>query len=118
MSKAKTPKPVARRVCMGASSVLLAVAVVGTGVLSTMASSVDAFVGTPKVQVTDAQKEANLAEASALAAQAEAEATVLLQNKDNTLPLSSDVKKSTYLAGLPLHGALAVPAPVRSHRLM
>ncbi len=78
---------------MGASSVLLAVAVVGTGVLSTMASSVDAFVGTPKVQVTDAQKEANLAEASALAAQAEAEATVLLQNKDNTLPLSSDVKK-------------------------
>lgn len=93
MSKAKTPKPVARRVCMGASSVLLAVAVVGTGVLSTMASSVDAFVGTPKVQVTDAQKEANLAEASALAAQAEAEATVLLQNKDNTLPLSSDVKK-------------------------
>ena len=93
MSKAKTPKPVARRVCMAASSVLLAVAVVGTGVLSTMASSVDAFVGTPKVQVTDAQKEANLAEASALAAQAEAEATVLLQNKDNTLPLSSDVKK-------------------------
>lgn len=93
MSKTKTPKPVARRVCMGASSVLLAVAVVGTGVLSTMASSVDAFVGTPKVQVTDAQKEANLAEASALAAQAEAEATVLLQNKDNTLPLSSDVKK-------------------------
>ena len=93
MSKVKTSKPVARRVCMGASSVLLAVAVVGTGVLSTMASSVDAFVGTPKVQVTDAQKEANLAEASALAAQAEAEATVLLQNKDNTLPLSSDVKK-------------------------
>lgn len=78
---------------MGASSVLLAVAVVGTGVLSTMASSVDAFVGTPKVQVTDEQKEENLAEASALAAQAEAEATVLLQNKDNTLPLSSDVKK-------------------------
>ena len=93
MSKAKTPKPVARRVCMGASSVLLAVAVVGTGVLSTMASSVDAFVGTPKVQVTDEQKEENLAEASALAAQAEAEATVLLQNKDNTLPLSADVKK-------------------------
>lgn len=78
---------------MGASSVLLAVAVVGTGVLSTMASSVDAFVGTPKVQVTDEQKEENLAEASALAAQAEAEATVLLQNKDNTLPLSADVKK-------------------------
>ncbi|WP_455500604.1 glycoside hydrolase family 3 N-terminal domain-containing protein [Gemmiger sp.] len=93
MSKAKTPKPIARRVCMGASAAFLAVAVVGTGVLSTMASSVDAFVGTPQVHMTDEQKNANLAEASALAAQAEAEATVLLQNKDNTLPLSSDVKK-------------------------
>ena len=93
MDKKRIPHPVRSRVCMGASSVLLAVAVVGTGVLSVLADSVDAFVGTPEVQVTDEQKETNIAEASTLAAKTEAEGTVLLQNNNNTLPLSSDITK-------------------------
>ncbi len=91
--KIKTPHPVRSRIFMGATSVLLVGAVAGTAVLSTMTSSVDAFVGTPKVQMSESEKEVNLEEASKLASEIEAEGTVLLQNNENTLPLSSDVKK-------------------------
>lgn len=91
--KTRVPHTIRNRVLLVLASLLLAVAVVGSAVLSVLADSVDAFAATPVVQISDEQKEINLQEASTLASQVEAESTVLLQNKDNTLPLSADVKK-------------------------
>lgn len=89
--KRKRPRPVLRRVCMGAASLLLAVAVAGTVVLSTMADSVDAFVSTPQSQMSEEQKQQILAQAKELALRTQAESTVLLQNKEDTLPLSEKI---------------------------
>lgn len=91
--KKRIPHPIRSRVFMGATSVLLVGAVAGTTILTKMASSVDAFVGTPEVQMSDTEKEENLAKASQLASDIEAEGTVLLQNNDKTLPLSSEISK-------------------------
>lgn len=96
MKKEKKPRKlhlIRNRVFLGVTSVLLVGVIVGTGVLTSMASSVDAFVGTPEVQMSDEEKETNLVEASSLASEIEAEGTVLLQNDDDTLPLSEDVTK-------------------------
>lgn len=82
-----------RSVSMGAASVLLAVAVAGTAVLSMLSDSVDAFVSTPEALISEEQKQKTLAQASALARQTQAEATVLLQNREETLPLLSDITK-------------------------
>ena len=81
------------RVFMVITSILLVAVIIGNVVLTNYADSIDAFIGTPEVQVTEEEMEVNLEEASALSLEIEAEGTVLLQNNDDTLPLSSDITK-------------------------
>ena len=91
--KQKGPHAVRNRVFMGATSVLLAAVIAGNAALAYYADSIDAFVGTPEVQVTDEEMKTNLEDAAELSHEIEAEGTVLLQNNDSTLPLSEDVTK-------------------------
>ena len=66
---------------------------VGTYVLSTMATIIDSFIGAPSGHYSDAEIADTKVKAEALAADVEAEETVLVQNNDNTLPLAADNKK-------------------------
>ena len=66
---------------------------VGTYVLSTMATIIDSFIGAPSGHYSDAEIADTKVKAEVLAADVEAEGTVLVQNNDNTLPLAADNKK-------------------------
>ena len=66
---------------------------VGTYVLSTMATIIDSFIGAPSGHYSDAEIADTKVKAEALAADVEAEGTVLVQNNDNTLSLAADNKK-------------------------
>ena len=66
---------------------------VGTYVLSTMATIIDSFIGAPSGHYSDAEIADTKVKAETLAADVEAEGTVLVRNNDNTLPLAADNKK-------------------------
>lgn len=91
--KPRKPHPVLHGIGLVLASLLSVVILVANLALSSMAGIIDGFIGAPSANVSDAVKQDTLADAVALAAQIQGESTVLLQNKDNTLPLAADVTK-------------------------
>ena len=91
--KVRKPHPVLHGIGLGLSVILLVAVLVGTYVLSTMATIIDSFIGAPSGHYSDAEIADTKVKAEALAADVEAEGTVLVQNNDNTLPLAVDNKK-------------------------
>ena len=91
--KVRKPHPVLHGIGLGLSVILLVAVLVGTYVLSTMATIIDSFIGAPSGHYSDAEIADTKVKAEALAADVEAEGTVLVQNNDNTLPLAADNKK-------------------------
>lgn len=91
--KVRKPHPVLHGIGLGLSVVLLVAVLVGTYVLSTMAAIIDSFIGAPSGHYSDAEIADTKVKAETLAADVEAEGTVLVQNNDNTLPLAADNKK-------------------------
>ena len=91
--KVRKPHPVLHGIGLVLSAVLLIAALVGTYFLSTMATIIDSFIGAPSGHYSDAEIADTKVKAEALSADVEAEGTVLVQNNDNTLPLSADTKK-------------------------
>lgn len=76
-----------------AGSVLL-VAVVAANVAAVMfGETLESFLSTDKIDVTDTERQAQLARDAALAGEVEGEGLVLLQNRNATLPLAKDVTK-------------------------
>lgn len=95
---AKQPKvrkahPVLHGIGLALSAILLVAVLAGTYLLSTMATIIDSFIGAPSGHYSKTEIADTKLKAEALAAEVEAEGTVLVQNKDNTLPLSADTKK-------------------------
>ena len=91
--KARKPHPVLSRVLMVLTSILLVAAIVLTGVAGYFANTLNSYFTRREIDVTDEEKQAVYAANTELAIQIEGEGAVLLQNKDNTLPLSGDVNK-------------------------
>lgn len=89
----RKPHPIRHGIFFAFAAVLCAVMVVANSLLAGFGGLLDAFLSAPTADYTNAEKEETRQTATELAAQVEAEGSVLLQNKDNTLPLSSDVKK-------------------------
>ncbi len=91
--KVRKPHPVLHGIGLVLSAILLVAVLVGTYFLSTMATIIDSFIGAPSGHYSDAEIADTKVNAEALAADVEAEGTVLVQNNDNTLPLAADNKK-------------------------
>ena len=91
--KVRKPHPVLHGIGLVLFVILLVAVLVGTYVLSTMATIIDSFIGAPSGHYSDAEIADTKVKAEALAADVEAEGTVLVQNNDNTLPLAADNKK-------------------------
>lgn len=91
--KVRKPHPVLHGIGLVLSVILLVAVLVGTYVLSTMATIIDSFIGAPSGHYSDAEIADTKVKAEALAADVEAEGTVLVRNNDNTLPLAADNKK-------------------------
>ena len=91
--KVRKPHPVLHGIGLVLSVILLVAVLVGTYVLSTMATIIDSFIGAPSGHYSDAEIADTKVKAEALAADVEAEGAVLVQNNDNTLPLAADNKK-------------------------
>mgnify|MGYP003032148190 FL=1 len=91
--KVRKPHPVLHGIGLALSAILLVAVLAGTYVLSTMATIIDSFIGAPSGHYSKTEVADTKLKAEALAAEVEAEGTVLVQNKDNTLPLSADTKK-------------------------
>lgn len=91
--KVRKPHPVLHGIGLVLSVILLVAVLIGTYVLSTMATIIDSFIGAPSGRYTHAEIADTKVKAEALSADVEAEGTVLVQNNDNTLPLSADTKK-------------------------
>lgn len=91
--KVRKPHPVLHGIGLALSAILLVAVLAGTYVLSTMATIIDSFIGAPSGNYSETEIADTKLKAEALAAEVEAEGTVLVQNNDNTLPLSADTKK-------------------------
>lgn len=91
--KVRKPHPVLHGIGLVLSVILLVAVLVGTYLLSTMATIIDSFIGAPSGHYSKTEIADTKLKAEALAAEVEAEGTVLVQNNDNTLPLSADTKK-------------------------
>ena len=91
--KVRKPHPVLHGIGLVLSAILLVAVLIGTYFLSTMATIIDSFIGAPSGHYSDAEIADTKVKAEALAADVEAEGTVLVQNNDNTLPLAADNKK-------------------------
>ena len=91
--KVRKPHPVLHGIGLVLSAILLVAALAGTYLLSTMATIIDSFIGAPSGNYSETEIADTKLKAEALAAEVEAEGTVLVQNNDNTLPLSADTKK-------------------------
>ena len=91
--KVRKPHPVLHGIGLVLSAILLVAVLAGTYLLSTMATIIDSFIGVPSGHYSKTEIADTKLKAEALAAEVEAEGTVLVQNKDNTLPLSADTKK-------------------------
>ena len=92
-TRVRKPHPVLHGIGLVLSVILLAAVLISTYVLSTLATVIDSFFGAPSGHYSDAEIADTKVKAEALAADVEAEGTVLVQNNDNTLPLSADTKK-------------------------
>lgn len=92
-AKVRKPHPVLHGIGLALSAILLVAVLAGTYLLSTMATIVDSFIGAPSGNYSKTEIADTKLKAEALAAEVEAEGTVLVQNNDNTLPLSADTKK-------------------------
>ena len=102
--KVRKPHPVLHGIGLVLSAILLVAVLAGTYFLSTMATIIDSFIGAPSGHYSDAEIADTKVKAEALAADVEAEGTVLVQNNDNTLPLSATPKGQMCSAGHPPHG--------------
>ena len=91
--KVRKPHPVLHGIGLVLSVILLAAVLISTYVLSTLATVIDSFFGAPSGHYSDAEIADTKVKAEALAADVEAEGTVLVQNNENTLPLAADNKK-------------------------
>mgnify|MGYP005943197743 FL=1 len=91
--KGRKPHPVLHGIGLVLSAILLVAVLAGTYVLSTLATVIDSFFGAPSGHYSDAEIADTKVKAEALAADVEAEGTVLVQNNENTLPLAADTKK-------------------------
>ena len=91
--KVRKPHPVLHGIGLALSAILLVAVLAGTYVLSTMATIIDSFIGAPSGHYSKTEIADTKLKAEALAAEVEAEGTVLVQNNDNTLPLAADTKK-------------------------
>ena len=91
--KVRKPHPVLHGIGLVLFVILLVAVLVGTYVLSTMATIIDSFIGAPSGHYSDAEIADTKVKAETLAADVEAEGTVLVRNNDNTLPLAADNKK-------------------------
>lgn len=68
-------------------------------------------IGAPSGHYSDAEIADTKVKAEVLAADVEAEGTVLVRNNDNTLPLAADNKKINVFGWASLPGWAMVPAP-------
>ena len=91
--KVRKPHPVLHGIGLVLSVILLAAVLISTYVLSTLETVIDSFFGAPSGHYSDAEIADTKVKAEALAADVEAEGTVLVQNNENTLPLAADNKK-------------------------
>ena len=91
--KVRKPHPVLHGIGLALSAILLVAVLAGTYLLSTMATIIDSFIGAPSGHYSKTEIADTKLKAEALAAEVEAEGTVLVQNNDNTLPLNADTKK-------------------------
>ena len=99
--KVRKPHPVLHGIGLVLSAILLVAVLAGTYVLSMMATIIDSFIGAPSGNYSEAEIADTKLKAEALAAEVEAEGTVLVQNNDNTLPLSADTKKGSMCSAGP-----------------
>ena len=109
------PHPVLHGIGLVLSVILLVAVLVGTYVLSTMATIIDSFIGAPSGHYSDAEIADTKVKAEALAADVEAEGTVLVRNNDNTLPLAADNKKINVFgcwAAVPAPAACPASTPI------
>lgn len=80
------------RVVAGTGAVAVVVGLVAVNVaMALLGDTVESFLGTDVVDVSEEQHEATMAAGRALAERVEAEGLVLVRNEDDTLPLSEDV---------------------------
>ena len=91
--KIKKPHPIRHGFGMFFASIFLVIAIALNMVMSSMGTMIEGFAGGAKPQISDEVKEATKETAEQLAKEVQAEGTVLLQNHDQTLPLSKDTKK-------------------------
>lgn len=89
----KKAHPVRARVLMVLTSILLVVAIALSIAGPMFANTLDNYFTRRTIHTTPEQTQAVRDASNALAAQIEGEGAVLLQNKDNTLPLSKDINK-------------------------
>lgn len=92
-AKVKEPHIIRHSIGLVFSVLFLAVSIglhITWGIFGSMAET---FMGAAAPQVNAEQKAATLSAAVGLARQVEAEGTVLVQNRDATLPLSADIKE-------------------------
>lgn len=90
--KVRKPHPVLHGIGLVLSAILLVAVLAGTYVLSMMATIIDSFIGAPSGHYSETEIADTKLKAEALAAEVEAEGTVLVQNNDNILPLNADTK--------------------------
>lgn len=89
----RKPHPIRHGIFLVFMALLCAVLVFANSLLAGFGGLLDGLLAAPTADYTKAQKADTIQTATELAKQVEAEGTVLLQNNDNTLPLSADVKK-------------------------
>lgn len=92
-AKAKRPHPVLHRVLLVLTSILLVVLFAANIACAIFAKTIDQYVTGTRLDTTEEATADVLAHGEEVAEQIEAEGMVLLQNKDNVLPLSQDVKQ-------------------------
>ena len=91
--KLRKPHPIRHGVCMALSSLFLALAFAVSMLAVSLSGLLDSFLTGVSVDVEASAVNAAAAESRELSRQIEAEGMVLLQNENNTLPLSREVKQ-------------------------
>lgn len=91
--KVRKPHGILHSIGLFLSCLLLIIGIVLNGVMLSMGSMIDAFIAAPKSDASPEQIQLALEEGKTLAAEIQAESTVLLQNLNNVLPLSADINQ-------------------------
>ena len=84
--KVRKPHPVLHGIGLVLSVILLVAVLIGTYVLSTMATIIDSFIGAPSGHYSDAEIADTKVKAEALSADVEAEGTVLVPSTPTCWP--------------------------------